>query len=238
MATETTASELLSRPAPSGSEISGGARLELASELRAEWLRLVASLREALHAAVELDAPPGRLRELADQVAEISRELSAHAGGRPVPLSHPHPERLASGELNAALPFSPVMGRYNPLAPPIELSLQDERIVARVRLRAAHQGFAGVAHGGVVSAIFDEVLAMATIAAGMPGATASLRVEYRSPVPLHQDLRFEAWIERAHRRRVEVRGRCVLAGELLSEAEGLFIRPSPGGGWIRRGPTP
>jgi acyl-coenzyme A thioesterase PaaI-like protein len=223
---------------PAGPEISGGARLEISAELRTEWLRLVASLRQALHASVELDAPPGRLRELADRVAEISRELSLHAGGRPVPLSHPHPETLAPKELNATLPFSPVMGRYNPLAPPIDLSLEDERIVARVRLREAHQGFAGLAHGGVVSAIFDEVLAMATIVSGVSGATVSLKVEYRRPTPLHEDLRFEAWIERVQRRRVQVCGCCLLGDEILSEAEGIFVRPVQGRGWIRRGGTP
>ncbi len=241
MGSEATGSVVLPRVpkrGPAGSEILGGARLEVAAELRAEWLRLVASLRQALHAAVELDAPPGRLRELADRVAEISRELSAHAGGRPVPLSHPHPETLAPKELNAALPFSPVMGRYNPLAPPIDLCLEDERVVASVRLREAHQGFAGLAHGGVVSAIFDEVLAMATIVSGLAGATASLKVEYRRPTPLHEDLRFEAWVERVQRRRIQVRGHGLLGGEVLSEAEGLFIRPVPGGGWIRRGGPP
>ena len=237
MGIEPTGSAVLPRAStrgPAGSGISGGARLEMSAELRAEWLRLVASLRQALHASVELDAPPGRLRELADRVAEISRELSAHAGGRPVPLSHPRPETLAPKELNATLPFSPVMGRYNPLAPPIDLSLEDEHVVARVRLRAAHQGFVGLAHGGVVSALFDEVLAMATIVTGLPGATASLKVEYRRPTPLFEDLRFEAWIARVQGRRVQVRGHCLLGGEVLSKAEGFFIRPAPGGRWIRR----
>ena len=131
------------------------------------------------------------------------------------------------------------MGRYNPLAPPIDLSLEDERVVARVRLREAHQGFVGLAHGGVVSAIFDEVLAMATIVSGLPGATTSLKVEYRRPTPLFEDLRFEAWVERVRGRRVQVRGHCVLGGEVLSEAEGFFTRAAPGGRWIRRAkPTP
>lgn len=222
------------RKGPAGSEISGGPRLELSSEVRAEWLRLAASLRQAVHASVELDAPPGRLRELADRVAELSREITAHAGGRPVPLSHPRPETLAPNDLNAALPFSPITGRYNPLAPPVRLVLEDDRVVAHVRMREAHQGFDGLVHGGVVSAIFDEVLAMATVVAGLSGVPASLHVEHRKPTPLHEDLRFEAWVERVQRRRVQVRGSCLLGGEIVSEAEGLFVRPARDGAWIRK----
>jgi acyl-coenzyme A thioesterase PaaI-like protein len=180
-----------------------------------------------------LDAPPGRLRELADRVAEISRELSAHAGGRPVPLCHPRPETLAPKELNASLPFSPVMGRYNPLAPPIDLSVEDGQVVARVRLREAHQGLVGMAHGGVVSAIFEEVLAMASLVSGRPGTAASLTVEYRKPAPLFEELRFEAWIERVQRRRVQVRGHCLLDAEVLSQAEGIFAPSAHAGSWVR-----
>lgn len=218
-----------------GTELSGGPRLEVSRELRAEWLRLVASLRRAMHASVELDAPPGRLRQLADRAAEIARDLQTHAGGRPVPLYHPRPDALAPDDLNAMLPFSPVMGRYNPLAPPIALSLEDDAVVARVRLLEAHQGAPGLVHGGVVAAIFDEVLGMAAIVKGMPGPTASLKVDYRAPTPLLTDLRFEARVERVQRRRVHVEGNCLVAGDCVAEAEAIFVRPSEANRWTRVG---
>ena len=138
-------------------------------------------------------------------------------------------------DLNAALPFSPVMGRYNPLAPPLQVSLEAERIVGRVRLQEAHQGLPGLVHGGVLSAIFGEVLAMATLMAGRPGTVANLNVEFFEPVPLFEELRFEAWIERVGRRRVEAHGKCRLGSDLLAEARGSFHGSLPAGGWIRRG---
>lgn len=218
---------------PAGSTLSGGHRLEITRELRSEWLRLVASLRRAIQAAVELDAPPGRLRQLADRVAEISRELEAHAAGRPVPLYHPSPESLAADELNAMLPFSPVMGRYNPLAPPIAVSLEEGRVVGRVRLQHAFQGAPGLVHGGVVAAIFDEVLGTAAIVKGLPGPTAKLSVDYRAPTPLETDLRFEGEVDRVQRRRVHVKGRCTADDVVTAEAEAIFVRPSEQNGWTR-----
>ena len=89
--------------------VSGGAGLELSEELQGEWLRLVAALRGALHAAVDVDAAPARMRELASQASALSRVLKAHARGCPVPLHHARPESLEPEALNALLPFSPVL---------------------------------------------------------------------------------------------------------------------------------
>ena len=228
------ASGIVRPTGPAGTELSGGPRLEISRELRAEWLRLVASLRRALHASVELDAPPGRLRHLADRVAEVSQELQVHARGRPVPLYHPRPDALAPDELNAMLPFSPVTGRYNPLAPPIALSLERDRVVARVRLLEGYQGAAGLVHGGVIAAIFDEVLGIAAIVKGLPGPTASLKVDYLEPTPLHTDLRFECWVDRVQRRRVHVRGDCRVGDDRVATAEAIFVRPTEASGWMRR----
>jgi uncharacterized protein (TIGR00369 family) len=87
-----------------------------------------------------------------------------------------------------------------------------------------HQGFPGVAHGGIVAAILDEVGSrVMMIGDGMRlGMTAKLDIRYRQPVPIEQPLRAVA-------RRVRDRGRLVSAhaevrnagGEVLAEAEVL-----------------
>ena len=214
--------------------VSEGAGLELSAELRREWLRLVAALREGLHAAVDLDAAPARMRELASQAAAFSKELRAHARGCPVPLHHARPESLEPEALNAFLPFSPVMGRYNPLAPPVEFRLEGERVIGTARLREAFQGASGIVHGGIVSSVFDEALALATLIRGVPGPTVSLTVRYLAPTPILEELRFESWVDRVKRRRVLASARCLAGGKVIAEAEGVFGRPGPTAGWIRR----
>ncbi|MDW8326202.1 MAG: PaaI family thioesterase [Anaerolineales bacterium] len=99
-----------------------------------------------------------------------------------------------------------------------------EQVWADVTIRPHHQGFPGVAHGGVIAAILDEVGSrVMMIGDGMRfGMTAKLDIRYRRPVPIEQPLRAVA-------RRVRDRGRLVsahaelrnLAGEVLAEAEVL-----------------
>jgi acyl-coenzyme A thioesterase PaaI-like protein len=224
----------MARFEPVESSLSGGGGVELSQELRHEWLRLVDALRTALHASVDLDAPPARLRELAERAAALGKELAAHAGGKPVPIFQAQEDPGRPGALNGYLPFSPVMGHYNPVAPPVEFALEGEKVVGRVKLREAFQGGPGVAHGGAVSLLFDEVLALATIVKGVPGFTVSLQVEYRKPTPVLEELRFESRVDRVQKRRVHASATCHAGEQLVAEARGVFARPAPSSGWVRR----
>ena len=84
---------------------------------------------------------------------------------------------------------SPVLGAANPLAPPLRLEFASDRIVASATFGAAYEGPPGCVHGGWIAASFDEVLGAAQSLSGSGGMTAYLKVDYRSPTPLHQELR-------------------------------------------------
>ena len=47
-----------------------------------------------------------------------------------------------------------------------------------------HQGFDGVVHGGIISAILDEAMAWATAHAGVWAVTGELRVRFRNPLSI------------------------------------------------------
>jgi acyl-coenzyme A thioesterase PaaI-like protein len=192
-------------------------------EQRAEWRRLVDELRRALSAAVELDAPLEELVELADQVRELAARMEPHAVGKGIPLFGPGPD-AELGDVSAALPFSPVAGIYNPIAAPLRLAVEGERVVGRVRFGSLYQGAPNLVHGAVVSGAYDEVLAAANMIRGVPGPTARLTIDYREPTPLHTDLRFEAWVESSEGRKVFTRGRCLVGQRVASEASGIFVR--------------
>lgn len=99
-----------------------------------------------------------------------------------------------------------------------------DKVWADFVIQPNHQGFPGVAHGGIVAAILDEVGSrVMMIGDGLRlGMTAKLDIRYRQPVPIEQPLRAVA-------RRVRDRGRLVSAhaeirnalGEVLAEAEVL-----------------
>jgi acyl-coenzyme A thioesterase PaaI-like protein len=125
---------------------------------------------------------------------------------------------------------SPLSGRSNPLAPPMETWLVEEPddryyIGGSVTFGAAYEGPPGHCHGGLVAAMFDELLGFAQLSAGFTG---TLTVRYRKPTPLHQKLTLKAWPERVDGRKRVIKGTCHLGETLISEAEGLFIAPRDG----------
>lgn len=97
-------------------------------------------------------------------------------------------------------------------------------VVGTVCLGSEREGPPRTVHGGMVAAVFDEVLAGVLATAGASGSvTGKLTVRYRKPTPTNTDLRFEAWVEHHQGRRLTARAQCVANGEVTAEAEALFI---------------
>ena len=93
---------------------------------------------------------------------------------------------------------------------------------------SAYEGPPGAVHGGFVAAAFDEVLGFVQSLSSNPGFTGTLTVKYRSPAPLHTELRLSAEIIRFETRKIFTEAR-MHAGDLLcAEAEAIFITARPG----------
>ena len=71
--------------------------------------------------------------------------------------------------------------------------------------------------------MFDELLGVAQSVSGKHGMTGRLTIHYRSPTPLHTELRIEGWLERAEGRKIVCRGTLHHGDVLCAESEGLFI---------------
>lgn len=157
---------------------------------------------ELLEAAAQALDGPGRIRRY-DGFAE-----SANAGGDP----HAH------------FDHSPIVGMASPIAAPTQVEITgDDTVEMRVRFGAAYEGPPGSVHGGVVAAMFDELLGMTQSLSGQPGMTGTLTVRYRRPTPLRHDLRFVGTLDRVEGRKIFTTGRCFDGDTLTAEAEGLFI---------------
>ena len=80
-------------------------------------------------------------------------------------------------------------------------------------------------HGGMMAAVFDDVLSGVLSGAGATGSvTGKLTIRYRRPTPINTDLRFEAWIDHQQGRRLTAHAHCLSNGEVTAEAEALFVR--------------
>lgn len=181
-------------------------------------LRRILAVHGLVNPGIEaLQALTARLNTIAGELEEMPR-------GRPfLRFSGRMPEE----DPNAIIPFSPVTGRYSAMALPLELHTEGSVLVGTGVYNEAYEGPNQCVHGGFVAQIYDQVLAQANVLHRTGGPTATLTVHYKKPTPLHVPLRFEAWTEEIDGRKITTKGRCLVDGEVVTEAEGLFIRLDP-----------
>ena len=191
---------------------------------RAELRRLANAVRGVLHRLVQTSAPVPMIAEAADDLERIVDRFGAHPNAS---IYEGFAEAANAGDPFAFFDHSPMLGHANPLAPPIEIWMDGEQVVGRARFDAAYEGPPGCVHGGYVAAAFDELLGSTQSLSGAPGMTARLTVNYRSPTPLHTELRFVGSLDRVDGRKIYVSGQLFAGDVLCAEADGLFISMKP-----------
>jgi acyl-coenzyme A thioesterase PaaI-like protein len=189
---------------------------------RAELRRLADAGRLVIERMASTDAPHAAIERAAELLEQAAAELAGP--GRRRSYQGFAESANAGGAPDAHFDHSPIMGMANPIAAPARIESGGEGvIVMHTRFGSAYEGPPGAVHGGVVAAAFDELLGMTQSLSLRPGMTAMLTVRYRSPTPLHRDLRFEGRLERVDGRKIFTSGRCFDGDTLTAEAEGLFI---------------
>jgi len=195
-----------------------------ASGIWAERRRLAAAMRLVVERLTSSDAPADELRAAAERLEQYAEHLATHPRRR----RYEGFAESALAEGGGHFDYSPLIGRSNPLAPPIDVREEEGRVHGEVVFGSAYEGPPGCVHGGYVAAAFDEVLGYAQSLTGAPGMTGRLEVVYRSPTPLHTRLRFEAWVESVAGRKITARGTLHAGERLCAEAMGLFVSIKPG----------
>jgi acyl-coenzyme A thioesterase PaaI-like protein len=196
------------------------------TEMWAQKRRLADAMRLVIERLVPSNAPEDELRAAADALERYAERLRVHPRLRKV---MGHAESANAGDVGAFFDQSPMIGLANPLAPPIRVSQTGESsAVGVVSFGSAYEGPPGCVHGGFVAAAFDEVLGFVQSLAGNPGFTGRLTIHYRSPTPLHTELRFCGELERQEGRKTFTTGQVHAGERLCAEAEALFIAARPG----------
>jgi uncharacterized protein (TIGR00369 family) len=85
------------------------------------------------------------------------------------------------------------------------------------------QGWAGVAHGGIIAALLDEVCAYAVMGVSKQIVTAELTIRYLKPVPLGQEVNVTAQLRERVRRSLNVDAQLTCDGETLARAEARMV---------------
>jgi len=111
----------------------------------------------------------------------------------------------------------------------LDLHVEPARCWTAFKLDRRFEGWEGIAHGGILCTILDEVMAWALVGEDNWGVTARMNVAFRRPVEVGRTVRAEGWIAQARRRVVDTAARIVDAdtGDELATATGVYVAASP-----------
>ncbi len=189
--------------------------------------RLAGAAREVNRRIRTTTAPATVLNDALESLESVSAALDDHLYDGPHYQVGLGPDDMRDfttpGEF---FPYSPVIGRLNPVAPPVEMWITDAgEVHGRMTLTEPFNGPPwDNTHGGVVALVFDELLGLAAIAGAGGGFTGRLMIRYRKPTPIQREVTMRAWLDKAHGRKIVAKGEMHDGDTLTAEAEGLFIR--------------
>ena len=188
------------------------------------------ALRSIIEHLVDTKAPDAELEQIKRQLLAVEADLNQFDHGRSYE-GYSEASTVGGGPMADGGPpsghtdFSPVMGRANPLAPPLVMSYDEAtgEVFGDVVFGSAYEGAPGSVHGGWVSAAFDEVMGAAQALSGSPGMTGTLTIIYRSPTPIRQPLRIRAVMDRIEGRKIFVSAQLHAGDTLCAESTAIFI---------------
>jgi acyl-coenzyme A thioesterase PaaI-like protein len=126
-------------------------------------------------------------------------------------------------DLTAVMPYSPVTGKRNPIAPPIKMWREGDEVLGEAFFSPTYAGPPDSVHGGIIAAVFDEILSMANVITGKAGFTGTLTIKYHRKTPLNTPIELWGMNLRQDGRKQLARGEMRVNGEVTASAEGLFI---------------
>jgi len=107
----------------------------------------------------------------------------------------------------------------------LDLHVEGDRCTTELALPDRFQGWDGIAHGGIICTILDEVMAWSLASTDNWGLTARMTVDFKRPVRLGVPIRAEGWMTASRRRLMDTAARLVdvASGEVLATAEALYV---------------
>jgi len=193
---------------------------EFSADQVAQCARIVDGLREIGTKIVRLSGSVEELAAAADRVEELSASLDGITRSRAMETFR---FQFDLNDPNVIMPFNPATGAFNPVAPNLMMKVEGERLVTELVFSSRYESSPDTVQGGMVSALYDQLLAFAVMIHGKTGPSISLEVKFLKRTPIEEPLRFESWVEQVEDDRYHARGICKLGDTQVSEAEGLII---------------
>jgi uncharacterized protein (TIGR00369 family) len=118
-----------------------------------------------------------------------------------------------------------ICGDKNPFGLNVEFYQKEGKVVGEYMVQDRFQGYKNTLHGGILSALLDEVMIKSILAQDILTLTCEIKVRFKKPVKIGERLLLEG-------KSTENKGKILLAegkitnedGEIVATAEGKFFR--------------
>lgn len=119
-----------------------------------------------------------------------------------------------------------VCGSENPYGLHLDIHRDEETRSAWAEIEVPEKfcGWEGIIHGGIISALLDEIMAYATFTHNQGGVTGEITVRFRKPLPANRKVRLEGHVESEKGRVLFTAGVMLLDGEVIAEGNSKMVR--------------
>jgi uncharacterized protein (TIGR00369 family) len=121
-----------------------------------------------------------------------------------------------------------VCGKENPAGLGIDFKINREQrsISAIFTPSDIHQGYEGIVHGGILSALLDEAMVKLTVSLGIPAVTAEITVKFKTPAAPGEELLVSSRLTHETRRLIQAEAKIERGPVVIAEAKGKLFRSS------------
>ena len=115
-------------------------------------------------------------------------------------------------------------GEKNPIGLRLKFTFDGDRITTKKILPREFEGYAGAAHGGIVSTLLDETMCkFISEKFHQRAMTGRLEIRYKFPTPTQQEVKISAWQEKQKRNVITMRSTVETSdGTITAEATAHF----------------
>ena len=197
-----------------------------------ELKNLNEATRRLMKAVRLIDTSDEVISELSEKILEAASEAEkySYSGVTAQGSLKNDANPIEKRDLNPSefFPYSPAVGPFNPIAPPLEVEVINEAEYKEIRafgkLDGVYVGPPDLVQGGVIALLFDDIMGSVLVVNNCGAMTGTLEVRYEKPTPIGKELLWTGKIEKIEGRKIYVSADLWEGENRTAIATGIFVK--------------